>query len=46
MTETTTADEPNVDPSADPNPDEPIEGADDLPENVKDGDLAAHEPEE
>jgi hypothetical protein len=29
----------HVDPSIEPNPDEPIEGADELPETVADGDV-------
>lgn len=32
-------DELHVDPTAEPNPDEPIDGADDLPESVADGDV-------
>lgn len=38
MTETD-GDELHVDPTAEPNPDEPIEGADELPDTVADGDV-------
>lgn len=40
------ADEDHIDPHAEPNPDEPIEGVADLPDEVRDGDLSTEEPDE
>jgi hypothetical protein len=39
VTDEIEGEELHVDPNAEPNPDEPIDGADELPETVADGDV-------